>query len=74
MKSEDHIAIERAFEHLAPDADQVQQMVLIRGAAKALAHLIIENCPKSADRSTAIRRVREAVMAANAAIVLKGLF
>lgn len=44
----------------------------IRQAAKYLAEHIIRACPRSADRSAALRKVREAVMTANASIVLEG--
>lgn len=44
----------------------------IRSAAKAFAKAIIENTPPSADQSDALRKVREAVMVANAAVALDG--
>jgi len=62
--------IDTYFEYHEPTEEQVQQMKVIRGTAKALAMAIINNTPKSADQSAAIRKLREAVMTANAAIVL----
>lgn len=73
LKSEEHLLIEQLFTYHAPDADQVERIDRIRNAAKALAHVIVENTPKSADRSAAIRKLREAVMTANASIVLRGV-
>lgn len=40
----------------------------IRKAARTFARAIYKNCPNSADRNAAIRKVREAVMTANASI------
>ena len=73
LRSEEHLAIEQLFTYRAPDADQVERIDRIRNAAKALGHIIVENTPKSADRSAAIRKLREAVMTANASIVLRGV-
>ena len=42
----------------------------VRNAAKQLAQVILDHAPDCADRSTALRMVREAVMYANAAIAL----
>lgn len=42
----------------------------IRDAAKVFALAILENSPNCADKSAALRKVREAVMAANAAVAL----
>ena len=45
----------------------------IREAAKYFAKVIIVNTPPGSDRSAAIRKLREAVMTANAGIALGGL-
>ena len=42
----------------------------MREAAKNLAKVILENCPDCADRSAALRQVRESVMSANAGLAL----
>jgi hypothetical protein len=42
----------------------------IRDSAKEFARAILENSPDCADKSVALRKVREAVMAANAAVAL----
>ena len=52
--------------------DQVIQYQAIRQKAKDLATTILANCPLSADRTDAIRKVREAVMIANASIACGG--
>lgn len=62
--------LEAAFTYQRPILEQVDQMTTIREKAKELARLIFELCPPSADRTAAIRKVREGVMTANAAIVL----
>lgn len=65
--------IEDLFTYHAPEGNQPAQYVAIRAAAKALAHVIVDNTPPSADQTAAIRKLRECVMTANAAIALKGI-
>ena len=60
--------VENWFSYHSPNQDQMKKYVEIRGAAKILAYLIIQNTPASADQSAAIRLLRECVMTANAAI------
>ena len=60
------------FTYHAPDAVQLVQYAAVREAAKAFARTVIEHVPPSADRTAALRKVREAVMTANAAIALRG--
>ncbi len=56
------------FEYHAPSETQIAQYALLRQVAKDFAMVILANCPPGADRSAAIRKVRDAVMTANAAI------
>ena len=65
--------ISEVFKYHAPTEEQVEQMKEIRDKAYDLAHCILIHCPNSADKTTAIRKIREAVMTANASIVLNGL-
>lgn len=44
----------------------------IRAAGKAFAEVLLEETPPSADQSAAIRKVREAVYTANAAVACEG--
>jgi hypothetical protein len=62
--------IEDAFTYHAPKADQPARYEAIREAGKQLALTIAANTPRCADQSAAIRKVREAVMTANAAIAI----
>jgi hypothetical protein len=62
------------FSYHAVEADQVTKYEAIRSAAKQFAKTVLENTPRSADQSAAIRKIREAVMTANASIALKGKF
>lgn len=59
--------------HHAPDREQIQRITTIRSAARNFLDAIDANCPASADATAAKRKVREAIMTANAAIVLNGL-
>jgi len=65
--------IDEVFKYHAPTEEQVGKMKEIRDRAHDLAHCILAHCPNSADKTTAIRKIREAVMTANASIVLNGL-
>jgi len=60
------------FEYHAPDEDQQIAYRAIRGIAREFAEAILYYCPSSADRTDAIRKVREAVMTANASIACGG--
>ena len=62
------IDLDNLFSYHAPKGDQAGRYVKIRDAGKALAQTILDCCPPNADTSAAIRKVREAVMTANAAI------
>ena len=63
-------ALEKAFTYQRPTEENIDSMTKIRAKALELARAIDEHCPSSADRAAAIRKVREAVMTANASIVL----
>jgi hypothetical protein len=56
-----------------PDANAVARITAVREASENLARAILLNTPACADQQAAIRHVREALMTANAAIVLKGI-
>ena len=61
-------AIEELFTYHAPTEAQVHQYLRIRSAGKALVRCIDAECPAGPDRTAAVRKIREAVMTANAAI------
>lgn len=60
------------FSYHPPIDDQAQRYERIRAAGKVFAETLVELCPDSADRSVAIRKVREAVYSANASIACGG--
>jgi len=60
--------LENWFTYHAPNTGQLIRYGLIRQAAKAFATVIRDNTPSCVDQSAAIRKIREAVMTANAAI------
>jgi hypothetical protein len=64
--------IEEYFTYHAPTDEQIEKLTVVRTFAKALAHTINDNVPECADKTAAIRKLRECVMTANAAIVLEG--
>jgi hypothetical protein len=63
-------SIETLFTYHPTREGQPQQYEEIRAAAKQFAKVIVANCPPCADTTVAVRKVREAVMVANAAIAL----
>jgi len=60
------------FSYHAPVAGQAEKYEKLRAAGKTFAEIIVELTPPSADQTVAIRKVREAVMVANAAIACGG--
>ena len=60
------------FVHHPPYGDQAMRYTALRNAGKAFAQAILDLTPPCADQSSAIRKVREAVMTANAAIACDG--
>lgn len=64
--------IDNWFTYHAPSSDDLATYEKLRNSAKAFAGAINELCPESADKTAAIRKVREAVMTANASVACKG--
>ena len=62
--------LDNQFTYHAPKKDQVSRYSEIREAGLDLAAAIYRCVPGCADRSAAIRKVREAVMTANAGIAI----
>ena len=60
--------LDNLFSYHPPKGDQVERYNDIREAGRLFAQVIIDSTPAGADQSAAIRKVREAVMTANAAI------
>lgn len=65
--------LENWFTYHAPESDQqVQQYGAIRRAGLEMARVILHTTPPSPDQTVAIRKIREAVMVANASIACGG--
>jgi hypothetical protein len=62
------------FSYHPPDDHQLVAYERIRWGAHEFAAVILQNTPPSADQSAAIRKLRECVMTANAAVALKGRY
>ncbi len=65
-------ALANWFTYHPPSDIERENYVTIRDAGYRLAEVIRDSCPISADTTAAIRKVREAVMTANAAIACGG--
>jgi len=63
-------SLQHQFSYHAPKGTQIERYQKLRDKALEFAELIMACCPHSADRSAAIRKVREAVMTANASIAI----
>lgn len=63
--------IENLFTYHPPKLGQPERYEAIRNKAKELAAIILASTPASADQTAAIRKLRETVMTANAAIALE---
>ena len=61
------------FTYHPTSPEQIPKYAAINQAAKNFAEVILQNCPPGADRSAAIRLIREARMTANASVELNGL-
>lgn len=60
--------IENWFKYHTPKGNQAERYTKIREAAKVFAYVIDESCPNSADKTVAMRKLREVVMMANVSI------
>ena len=60
------------FIYHPPTKETMGKYEKIRRAGRYLAEAILECSPSCADQTAAIRKVREAVMTANAAVACKG--
>lgn len=72
MNEAERQQLENWFTYYRPTPDQLPKYSAIREAGLQFAQAIVENSPASADRTAALRKVREAVMTANAAIACQG--
>lgn len=61
------------FTYHPATSEQMPAYKAIREAGRHMVKLILELCPPCADRSDAIRKVREAVMTANQSVACRGL-
>jgi hypothetical protein len=64
--------LKNIFAYHAPTGDKGERHQAVRDAALAFAEAIDKLCPDGADKSAAIRQVREAMFTANAALALDG--
>lgn len=62
--------VERAFVSRPPTGDQAVRYAAINKASRALAQLMVDQCPPSAELTLALRHVEDARMRANQAIAV----
>ncbi|MBU1483146.1 MAG: hypothetical protein KKH12_15900 [Gammaproteobacteria bacterium] len=66
------INVDHIFSYHSPTPEKIPVYNELREGARAFAELIVRLVPEGADQEAAIRKVREAVMTANAAVALDG--
>jgi peroxiredoxin len=57
------------WRHFRPQADQHERYIMINRETRKIAKIILERCPKSAERTLALRRLEEARQWATNAIM-----
>ena len=62
--------LDNLFAYHPPKGDQVDRYQKLRDSAKEFAAVILDLTPTCPDQTVAVRKVREAVMTANAAIAI----
>lgn len=72
IKAKLYAQIEQIFRYHAPNAEQQKRYERLRTMAREFARVMVEVTPVGPDQSAALRKIREAVMTANAAIALEG--
>ncbi len=65
--------VDQIFAYHPPIGDQQVRYDAIRSSARSLAHVILDNTKIRPDQQVALRKLRECVMTANAAIALEGV-
>jgi hypothetical protein len=60
------------FSYHSPEPSDLTAYAAIRAAGLEFARVINANCPESADKTHAIRVIRDSVMWANASVACKG--
>lgn len=72
LTEEQKQTLDNVFSYHPADEISLPKYAALRESAKAFAAVILQSCPPSADRTDALRKVRECVMTANAAVALDG--
>jgi hypothetical protein len=72
LAAEDEERLQNWFTYHSPTDAQLPAYLAIRAAGLGFARILTAYTPKCADQTAAIRKIREAVMTANAAIACGG--
>ena len=70
VKQDRKLYIENYFMYHSPKGNQPERYEAIREQAKQLANYINDACPECNDKDEAIKKLRQAVMFANASIAI----
>lgn len=69
---EPDFGIDDPMRYIDSTGEQVDHHKIVENGISAAYHAVLEACPQSAERTLAIRKLQEARMWANAAIVFDG--
>lgn len=72
LSEADQALLDNWFQYHAPTDEQKERLTQLRAAGKVFAEKVVDLCPPSADRTHAIRVIRDAVFWANASIMCGG--
>jgi len=72
LSSDEEAMLRDCFGHWIPTPDQGEGIFEVMAAAREFFKVVLINAPASADRSAALRSIREANMWARSAIALGG--
>src|ERR1700733_29560 len=65
--------LEELFTYHPPTPVTLPKFAAINQAAKNFAEVVLQNCPRGADRAEVIRAIQDARMTANRSVALNGL-
>lgn len=72
MPGYDMVSVTNAFTYHPPTGTQAESYEYIRAAGLNMASTLLHLCPQSPETTTALNKLREAVMWANASIACNG--
>jgi hypothetical protein len=70
LTAEQEVELDHAYGYHAPTPEQIELYQAINEAAKNFERVVLQACPRNADRTFATRQIRDARMTANRSIAI----